>query len=270
MNNGHRVIDIDDPEPSKIPEDADWQETNKLPNGIEERWRDGPTIFIHRRTWDTFDIGYGTKTVFRDVYTTEPAEIEWRYIRDACEVVRDDDHTAPWDNCDGYEHTVVEFSDGAWRTCFSKSVGYYSPTSYNGCSGAIFIDDCDVSDWGIYDYHRGRGASKQVAREREAANKRRTIRQLARWYGEGWQWYGVRCEFRVGNNTYEDSVWGIDDYSYAENWIVTEIADQVAYQVEQDGFTVVERPKHYEEDRATQLKERFKRQIHEQDWDDDV
>ena len=67
-----------------------------------------------------------------------------------------------------------------------------------------------------------------MAAETVAAERRRTLAQLVKWYEDGWQWYGVRCRFDTLGDEYEASLWGIDDAEYAERDIKVEMALDVA------------------------------------------
>jgi len=153
-------------------------------------------------------------------------------------VVYDDNSDAPWENCDGFEHEVETARHSGERDLYEMQGHCYC----DGRRESVVITLPDNEDHGIYQYLRERGASQQVAREAVAANRRRTLAQLVEWYSNGWQWFGVRCDFEVLGQDFSASVWGIDDNDYARDEIVPEIADEVTGWLEKAGFTVTGRP----------------------------
>jgi len=171
---------------------------------------------------------------------TGAATIDFEEILDATEVVYDEHACeAPWDNCDGFEHKAIperRMPDEADTRAMRGSV--YS----DGLRERVVIQLPEGEDYGIYTYMRERGATPQVAAEAVAAERRRTLDQLCRWYADGWQWFGARCTFTVLGNEYSDSVWEIDDPDYAEREVKREIALEVAAQLEAAGYTVTGKP----------------------------
>lgn len=168
------------------------------------------------------------------------AIVEYDAILNATAVVADEIHSdTPWDDCDGYDHTWTPLRDldfdvsGARGECFT------------GCERGVIQLAEDGQDYqDSYVYFREKGASRQVAAEMIALIRRRTLDQLVQWYTHGWTYYGVRCEYKILGKIYQASVWGIDDQEYAEREVVSEIADEVAADLEKDGFTINNRPKH--------------------------
>jgi hypothetical protein len=153
------------------------------------------------------------KRIGDSMTATVSAIIEWQTIFDHTKVVTDSLTTeTPWDMCEGYAHTVTR------------------------CGGRELIQ-LTKDDWGIYDYMRQRGASKQVARECVTKQRKRTLAQLVDWYENGWEWWGVKGNVNILGKVYEDSLWAIDSYEYAEE-CREEIARNIAYQLKEDGFTV--------------------------------
>jgi len=112
---------------------------------------------------------------------------------------------------------------------------------------------------------RERGASRQVAREAVAAERRRTLAQLVKWYDSGWEWYGVRCRFEALGDGYQDSLWGIDDAEYAET-LKEEIALNVAAQLEEAGYTVTGKPEHRQTYTRADKQARLRRNLAAQSW----
>ena len=175
--------------------------------------------------------------------STHSAIIDFADILAKTEIVPDEMQDAPWDNCDGYEHIAT------------PSSRFDDPSVQPGYAGnmVITIPPAAIKQWGVYDYWRERGASKGVAREKERQEVARTLAQLVDWYRNGWERWGVKCNF----NGCHDSLWGIDDYGYADD-MREEIASNVAYELEKKGYTVTVKPQ------PTQRK-RFSR-LHEQDY----
>jgi hypothetical protein len=174
---------------------------------------------------------------------THSAIIDFADILDKTEIVNDETQDAPWDNCDGYEHIVTPSSK------------FDDPHSQPGYAGnfVITIPESAIEQWGVYDYWRERGASKSVAREKELENVCRTLAQLVDWYRNGWEWWGVKC----GYKGYHDSLWGIDNYEYAQK-VRVEITGDVAYELEKKGYTVTGKPQPTKRKRFSHL--------HEQDY----
>lgn len=198
---------------------------------------------------------------------TAPAVIEYQSIVDATEVVEDHDETmTPWEHCDGFEHTYhMPHNLDAVPDC--RDMQGWGRTWDRGERFVIQLAD---DDYGIYDYMRARGATKQVAREAVALERRRTLAQIVKWYSDGWQWYGVKCEFTVLDDTYEASMWGIDDAEYAERDVVHDIAGEVAYQLEKAGYTVTGKPESnprpWEATTREHKKAVLERRLLEQSW----
>lgn len=162
---------------------------------------------------------------------TKSAVIDYTDILDATEVVHDDNYETPWDSCDGLEHTVTPALNLDYGNP-EKMQGY----CYHG-GQRVVITLQKGEDWGTFDYWRAVGASKQFAAEKVAENRRNIIKQLVKWYEDGWGWYGVKCEF----DDEHKAVWGIEDEEYADE-MRNEIADQMADTLRAKGYTVVNEP----------------------------
>ncbi len=183
----------------------------------------------------TFEMPHTTRSRVRadDVMITrrtryESAVIPYAAILAAVAVVEDDDDEPPWERHDGDEHHLVPVDTLA---------GDYDPDAYLPNRDSIVVVD-GADDWGVAAFAHARGASKQVAFERAAAEKRRTRDRIVDWYRHSWTWYGVRGEFKG----IDASVWGIDDPGDAERYVVPEIADEIADRLEIEGWTVTDRP----------------------------
>jgi len=192
-----------------------------------------------------------------------PATVDFQDILDATKVVYDEGFgETPWDNCDGFEHT-----------CTPAHRFDFDPSDMRGqcyCDGhreRVVIQLPKGEDWGVYQYHRERGASRQVAAEMVAENRRHTLDQLVKWYRDGWQWFGVIWDFEVLGEEFNDSLWGIDDDDYAEREVRPEIADNVAAELEKAGFTVTGRPTRVYPTRQDK-QARIQRNLQSQNWRD--
>ena len=98
-----------------------------------------------------------------------------------------------------------------------------------------------------------------------AAERRRTLAQLVKWYGDGWEWFGVGCRFIVLGDEYVDSLWGIDDPEYAET-LKEEIALNVAAQLEEAGYTVTDKPEGRQGWTRADKQDRLSRNLAQQNW----
>ena len=96
-------------------------------------------------------------------------------------------------------------------------------------------------DYGIYEHLRARGDRKQVAHEAVAAARRKTLELLVNWYENGWEWYGVQCEFSVLDEDFGPSC-GASTTRNMPSDVVDEIAGEVAYNLKQAGYTVTGQP----------------------------
>ncbi len=185
------------------------------------------------------------RNIFRQADTmiaveSRPATISFEEILEATEVVADQyESMTPWEHCDGFEHTATperRFRDETNARAMQGSV------YCDGHRERLVIELPKEEDYGIYQHMRERGASRQVAREAVAAERRRTLAQLVEWYGNGWEWFGVKCDFEVLGEQFDASLWGIDDPDYAEREVKEEIALEVAHQLEKAGYSVAGKP----------------------------
>jgi hypothetical protein len=167
--------------------------------------------------------------------TVTDAVIDFQDILDACEIKDDDMCEAPWENCDGFEHTATPVRNLDDAKHASEMQGHVWSEGYRAY---VVIELKSGEDWGTYEYLRAQGASKQVAREASAATRRKAIEQLKEWYQHGWSYYGVTCEYEGA----EASVWGVDDYEYADTDVRHEIAREVAHELEKQGYTIINYP----------------------------
>ena len=194
---------------------------------------------------------------------SQPATIAFDDILKATEVVADEyESMTPWEHCDGFEHVATperRFRDEADAREMQGSV------YCDGHRERLVIELPREEDYGIYQYAREHGASRQVAAEMVAAERRRTLAQLVKWYGDGWEWFGVKCDFEVLGDEYHDSIWGVDDAEYAET-LKEEIALEVAGQLEEAGYTVTGKPEHRQTYTRADKQARLTRNLAAQNW----
>jgi hypothetical protein len=195
---------------------------------------------------------------------TVDAIIDFGDILKATEVVNDPyTNETPWDNCDGFEHTATP------RHRYNDAADTRSMRGCIYCDGrreTVVITLPEKDPYGIYNYQRSHGASRQVAREAEAASRRITLDLLVNWYGNGWEWYGVVCEYEILGETYEASIWGVDDHKYADT-MREEIAGEVACQLRKAGYTVDNMPANSTTSWTRQDKiNRLKHNLNSQNW----
>lgn len=238
---------------------------------------DGPHHQARRFTRETMDARISFATVLRHT-----------------EVVEDAHHNeTPWESCDGYEHDIQ--TEEQWleeiesRLALRFDYDYYKIEAYmKRCglspitAGATTFRNKDDVGWSegreeyvrviptydfkhVYDYAREKGASKGVAQELVHCARRKTTFRLLKWLIDGWQWYGV--EGKLHGET--ESVWGIDDPVYAEEYARQEIAEQLAHALEAQGWLIVKKPKDRRE-RREGAAARFKRNLAYQNWDDSI
>ncbi len=136
---------------------------------------------------------------------TFPAIVDFCELLDSVEVRPDEWADPPWETCDGLDHTRD--------------------------NGEIVIP----WDESLERYYRQRGASKQVAKQLTARSMAKRRAYLASVYAHGYEVWGVSCDFRG----FHDSIWGVDDYTYARGELSEEIALNVASEMQAAGFDVV-------------------------------
>lgn len=206
-------------------------------------------------TTKTITERVGAVVVRVQVQTLE-SRVDFADILEAVKVSPDDHSPAPWEDCEGWEHTLVftgDFPHGAkpWEM---RGDGVFR----NGRWYVITLPDGE--DYGVYAYHRARGASKQVARELSAQARAKTIDQLKRWYKNGWQVWYVACDYLGAH----DSLGGVYDDSgdYLED-VKREVAENVAAELEKDGFEVYGKPEEKPRDRRAEFRRNLNSQNRE-------
>lgn len=188
----------------------------------------------------TSSIRSGDKLITTLVKTTvEQATIEFSDILDATKIESDEMiHTAPWEDCDGYEHEVIrDDSDG-------NAAGYFNgsrASRYTGNRRVVIAKDA----FGNFAYWRANGASKQVAFQLARAEEKRTAEQLASWYANGWNCFAIVCQFKgeiesVGGFYASEPTTRDDDAYLRES--MRDIATQMASNLESQGYEVIGKP----------------------------
>jgi hypothetical protein len=104
-----------------------------------------------------------------------------------------------------------------------------------------------------------------------ACRKRDILDTIRKWHEDGWEHWGVRCEFEVCGQSFEASCWGIDDSDYAETEVKRDIAVEVAAELRKAGFDVVGEPDYkaeYKDNRLASRKFYLKWSLNQQNWRD--
>lgn len=184
-------------------------------------------------TTKTITERVGAVVVRVQVETLE-SRVDFADILEAVKVSPDEHSPAPWEDCDGFEHTITPADKLIDEIRATRMQGY----CYADRRRKV-ITLPEGEDYGVFDYHRARGASKQVARELSAQARAKTIAQLKRWYQYGWQCWYVSCDYLGAH----DSLGGVYDDSgdYLED-VKREVAENVAAELESQGFEVFGKP----------------------------
>ena len=184
-------------------------------------------------TTDTITKRVGAVVVRVNVEALE-SRVDFADILEAVKVSPDDYSPAPWEDCDGYEHTITPADRLIDEVEAERMRGF----CYTDRRRQV-ITLPEGEDYGIYDYHRAAGASKQVAAELAARGRARTRDQLRQGYQNGWHVGYVACDYLGAH----DSRGGVYDDSgdYLES-VKREVAEVVAAELESQGFEIVNRP----------------------------
>jgi len=166
----------------------------------------------------------------------EEREVDYNDLLDCVQVERDDWCGAPWDNCDGYGHTITRLGYNHHEGLEESNSSVYWDRArciieFDYAAESGFEDD--------YRYYRANGASKQVAFERVAQLRRERMDQLVEWYSNGWEYWVVTAEY---NDFDACSCGGIDDYDYADGEMRNELAVELAGILEDNDFVVTGKP----------------------------
>jgi hypothetical protein len=192
----------------------------------------------------------------------ESVHIEFGDILAAVEVFPDITMSgeAPWAWEDGYVHTTERVSRlDESRDTADQRRGYCYSDGYRDYIVLTMGWDTDLYRW-----YRAEGASKQVAREMVAVSLCKRLDRLVEWYEHGWEWWYCGGEY----NGCDDGVGIIDDYHYAHDEVRRECAENIAHQLEQTGYIVVNKPKPDPVDTRQQKRDRFRRNRTLFSWSD--
>ena len=192
-------------------------------------------------------------SVITTMTTTEVTlrHIEFSDIFDSVRVEPDECCDKPWEIQDGYDHEVrsrnsIYESDA--RGAFFRGWRH---------RGIIIVD----SDRSLYEWYRENGASRGVATEMAALDKRRRLDQLAKWYTDGWSYYYVSCDYldcycSVGN---------VEAVGSAAIQASAEVAVEVAYQLSGKGYIMRGMPGEASKDKACK-RNRLRRNLELFSW----
>ena len=172
--------------------------------------------------------------------TEEDRCVDYADLLAAVMVEPDNYPETPWEDCDGYEHTSRSY-DYRDHDEMILSAGNVVRTGRSRCGTRVLeFDSAAEKDFDeLYRYYRSHGASKGVANELVALSRKERMDQLVQWYENGWEYWYVCAEF----NGYQASgCGGIDDYDYADTEVRSECADELAAQLEADGFIITGKP----------------------------
>ena len=156
-----------------------------------------------------------------------PAVIEWQAILDCIKIEPDDNCEPPWECCDGYGHKLVDI---VYRQ-FTGGHAFF----YNGHDWQRIEMEYDTYS---YNWYRERGASKGVAEQLTRQSMRERLKQLVEWRENGWEWWQLSGEM----HGCFVSLGGIDNYGYANTEYREELAFDLAYQLEELGFIIKDKP----------------------------
>jgi len=164
--------------------------------------------------------------------------IDFADIFNASVVEPDTDCEAPWENCDGWEHEFIpqhKLPDNLSTYDAKKAAGWTG-------DGLIVVDPNVVKKQWMGEYSPFSGEHRQVYEEHIAEVRRKAVAQLVKWYKDGYDYWWVYCQFK------DETAWMgmIQDDRDGEHLkeCRVEMAEEVAYQLEKRGFTVINWPGH--------------------------
>ncbi len=185
----------------------------------------------------------------------ESATVEFDDLLEAVRLDPDEGAEPPWENSDGFEHTVIsDETEGAAAGSFFGDRN----SRYHGRHRVVVKKD----QWSNFKYWRVHGASKQVAYELARLEERRTAELIAGWYDYGWEVWCISCHFK-GVRDSCCGFYGESGSDYIKE-CMAEIAKNVALELQKDGYTVNGIPDEKEERRRNHLYH-LKHNLHQQD-----
>jgi len=167
----------------------------------------------------------------------ESAIVLWSTLMARVEIILDEyENRTPWDDCDGYEHDLIEYD---------KDLHENSPHWFRqerGPRKVVVVTRETARDWGAYGRHGG--VTRHEAYLRGEQSRLRAIRQLRDWYADGWSWHTAKLEYQG----YESRVGGwLGNYCHHLDTETTEeardtVAAEVASAMDDDGYEIIGRP----------------------------
>lgn len=246
----------------------------------ETRTRRGNELTIARLSSRRSSTSRGSEQHEKKSKRVVDARISVAQILRNCATIPDEHPECPWENLDGYEHTLKDVTDNVgfeqnpavgnsefWR----KARSWWRPRHFVGnrdhTAYGVF---CHVErNTDLYQWLRARGAAKQVAEEMVAIDCHRTLRQLRSWYVEGYAPYGGKCELVLDGETYEDSCWGFWTEEEAQEFVDTELLRMIAWKLQQAGYVVHDLPVlDLDQRKLEHAKRRYHHNVHSFDWQD--
>jgi hypothetical protein len=276
------------PSEELAPPKGDWSYENITPHCAEQRWRVGDRLFVKcqsvLRQHGSEQDAYFEHTRQTSEYYEMSAIVPYAALAARGHVEEDDYYTSPpWEECEGWEHTL-QSCENFQRHLDDTSHCYVIPaqaTDHFKASNATYYDTnaCeffrivldDAAQRGLLQYYRARGASRQVAAELCAVNKRQTISQLRDWRKDGWHWYSAVAKWTAADGKcYEDSLGGFNNEDDAEAVLLEDVIPQVIHELELDGFIVQGQPPSLRRyggcTSKEKYRERLQKNLHGQDW----
>jgi hypothetical protein len=168
--------------------------------------------------------------------------IDFADIFDAAIVEPDNDCEAPWESGDGWEHTFIERNKLPDRLTLDDAREATGWVRSHRDGGLIVVDPAVVKKQWMGEYSKASGEHRQVYEERIAAVRRNAVKQLVKWYTDGYEYWRVCCNFMD-----ETASLGMiqDDYDGAHlKACRVEMAEDVADLLEKRGFVVINKPVH--------------------------
>lgn len=177
---------------------------------------------------------------------TVNAIIDFSTIATACTVHEENnDDRQPWEDDEYYDHELQTPSDFKHSNKLFKQTRGYVRT----INGRIVMPNREAFLEEQYDELRHRyGCSKQVAREGAATILRNWFKQLVDWHRGCYSYHTLVIECIAAGYTYREMLGGILDYEdldkHEQQLLREELAAELAYQLENDGFIIVNKPEY--------------------------